>query len=238
MAKPKKKAKKSKKIDSVDGNDKVVSKSVKSSENSQLVWILIVIGLVFAGFIFTYIYFQGSDSRVFEYGGLDWVVEDHSGLTIYHGRVQVPYDEEKYYNVYFRNDPRRSNIDVDNADFKFFKMWSNVVIAFDKEAGECTGQLARAKADLVAFLQGYLDTKKVYQGVTYIENSDRTLYVDCSLSLYNNTVIEIRKGDTPGIVKNNEFPSCYTIYIDDCDNFEPVEKFMVEVVAQVNKENI
>lgn len=222
---------------------KVVKKSqgnllnlVKTKHDKQVAWVLGVIAVIILLFIGSYFYFQSLKN--FEYAGVEWIKEEHGTLDIYHARFPVFYDIDANYNLYFRYDPRKSDIEIDNSNFKFFTLWSNIFIGFDKETGDCKGQLGRVKNDMISFLRGGLNTSKIYEGLTYKENGDDSAFIDCSMSLYNATVIKFEMGEKEGIFRDEEFPSCYTIVVENCDDFEPVERFMIEILSQLNKADI
>jgi len=225
-----------KKIAKLKKEKDVFSNLVKTKQDKQLAWVFGIIAIIILLFVGSYFYFQSL--KTFEYAGVDWIKEEHGDLDIYHAHFPVFYDIDANYNLYFRYNPTRSDIEIDNSNFDFFTLWNNIFVGFDEETGSCKGQLGRVKNDMLSFLKNGLNTSKIYEGLTYKVNGDDGAFIDCSMSLYNSTVIKFEMGEKEGIFRDAEFPSCYTIVVENCEDFEPVERFVIEILAQLNKVNI
>ena len=208
-------------------------KKVRESESRQLMWFLIIVGLVFVAFLIPYYWMEGS--KTFEWGGAEWVIEDDVYLEqLYHGRFPALNGAEFYYNVYLRNDPREDNVYTE-GEFDSFKYGG--YISLTKEVQICRGEIPRASIDLKSFLKAGL-------GVSVVDNAaaDKELaeefnysYVDCSMDL-DRTVIILKMGE-PSVVQDYNNPNCYIITIKDCEDNEPIEKFITKTIYDFNLEH-
>lgn len=119
------------------------------------------------------------------------------------------------YNFYFRNDPRKLSVEF-NATMKFA---NNMV--FNSEADfSCNGYGAVAGANFVQLFT-VLETNVIRDKNATCDTRERYVFVD------------VKPGNETKIVEYS--PSCYNIYIKDCEVLEGTEKFMIEALVQVDK---
>lgn len=208
------------------------SKSVRNYETRQLIWFFVVVALVFASFLVPYFYLQGLKS--FSYGGVDWVLEEYEQFDIYHSEFPALNAENYKYNLFLRNDPRENNVSVDGS-FKEFKIGGFVSIS--PEVDMCRGDVSRVMLDLGSFLELGLGVQKVWAATSSFEVHNETgrAYATCNTKY--RTVIMIEKGE-PEVIQSSENPFCYTIRVRDCEDIEPVEKFMIEVIRAFRDKEI
>ena len=202
-------------------------KSIRNNENRQLIWFFVIVGLVFASVLVPYFWVEGS--KVFEYAGVDWVYEEN--VDYYHGRFPALTTPELIYNIYLRNDPRENSVPTE-GDFDNFKY--GAIISTTPEFDKCRGDSSRVMRDLGDFLKTAVGVKIISSGSTdskvAIETGRR--YAVCN-TVSDRTLVIIDRGDAR-VVKNENYSYCYTIYIDDCDDASPVEKFMIESIEGFN----
>lgn len=227
----KKTRKSGEKADSFEENvvslDEEVSEKVIEKESKTLIWFFVVVVFVFAAFLVPYFLLESSKS--FEFNGVDFVVEEYSDLTIFHGRFVSLTDSLLNYNVFFRVDPRKNDVLVSG---KLDRYWTREIVSFSPEVSKCQGGLSRVMLDLVSFLRLGVGADEVKNGVSDKDFANLTGvdFFDCEDSR-DKTVILIEIGEDRGIVQNESYPSCYIITARDCDDSEVVEKFIMQTIV-------
>ena len=208
-----------------------VGKKTREKENRQLIWFFAIVVAVFVIFLGTYFYMQGL--KTFEFAGVEWAKEKYQDFDLYHSRFPIIYNGELIanYNLFLRNDPRKNNI-YTNVRLGF---QNEVVISHEEEAGDCRGAV-RITGDLSMFLNAFPFVNKISGAVNDEEDAERLglPFADCS-SEANKTVIVVQKssGD-PSIVMGGEKGECYILNIGQCENTRTIERFMIEIVKQLN----
>ena len=71
-------------IEDREEEPEVVTKSVRESEDRQLLWLVIVVGVIFATIFISYFWVQSAKS--FQYDEINWTIHDYNNLKIFHGR--------------------------------------------------------------------------------------------------------------------------------------------------------
>jgi len=229
----KKKTTKKKKV-KISGDEKeelkaegeLPKKSVRESENRQLIWFFVVIGVIFLSFLVPYFYFESL--KTFHYGGVDWNIDDSDKfITFYHSEFPALNGANLNYNVYLRHDPRENDVEA-IGEFNAFKYGG--YFSFSEEVNTCGGQVFRASADMINFV-------KMGVGVGNMDNSALTpeFGEDSGLPFVNcfthpdRTVVVLRMGE-PSVIQSEINPYCYVISIEDCDDFAPIEKFITKTI--------
>lgn len=202
-------------------------KSVRESENRQLIWFVVVVGIVFAVFLISYFGVEGA--RTFEYIGVDWVIEEYDAPTgtIYHGRFEALSNPDLMFNVFLRNDPRENDVATEGTFNKFKR---GGIISISPEADECRGALSGAMIDLGGFLAQGVGVGTIDAGstdsVVAVESGMR--HAVCN-KVNDRTLVVVDVGE-PRVVQDEKYLYCYTIYIDDCADVSPVEKFIIKSI--------
>lgn len=230
----KKKVKKTVKKTENEVATEVVGKSTIGNENRQLFWLFAIIIFVFASILIPYFWAQSSKS--FNFGEINWTVQKYDkpvGL-VYHGRFLSISNSSLYYNIFLRGDPRTNNVST-NGTFNVFRYGG--IISISPKADICRGNAPRAMFDLGAFLRQGIGVAKLEGGSTnktIAEESENRIYATCE-NTFNRTLVVVRMGEDR-VVQDSENPSCYTIYIKNCDDVSSIEKFMVKSITDFRKE--
>ena len=208
-------------------------KSVREEENRQLFWFFVVVGVVFVLVFATYFGVEGA--RAFEYGGVDWRVEEYAEPTgtIYHGRFPALSNPNVTYNLYLRGDPRENAVATEGV-FDSFK--NGGVVSMTPEVDACRGELARVMLDLGTYMK-----QGIGVGVLRIGSTDKFValetdrrYARCN-TVSDRTIVIIDIGKSM-VVQDDNNPYCYTIYANDCNDVSSVEKFMLKSIVDFGKE--
>ncbi|MEA2112352.1 MAG: hypothetical protein U9P50_00050 [Patescibacteria group bacterium] len=223
VKKRKRKLSKSEK-EELDTEGELPKKSVKKNETRQLIWFFVVVAVVFASFLIPYFYLQSLKS--FEYAGVDWMREDYGQFEVYHSEFPALNGENYKYNIFLRNDPRENNVSAD-GNFRDFKIGGFVSIS--PEVDLCRGDVSRVMLDLGSFLELGLGIQKVWAATPSFEVHNQTGRAYATCNTRDRTVIMVEIGE-PAVVQSKTNPFCYTIRVRDCEDIEPVEKFMIEVI--------
>ncbi len=232
MVNKKKKTIKAKKkdIEAVDNlvreDEVMVPKEIEEKETRQLIWFFVIVGLVFAVVLVPY--FWNEANKSFEFGGADWVIEDYENLRIFHGRFISLANPNLNYNVFFRTDPRKNDVEVSGklSDFKY-----GGVISLSPEVDDCRGELSRVMLDLGAFLRQGVGVGPIESGSISeeIANASGRRFANCDI-VGNRTVVIVEIGKKRGVVKSDVNPDCYILTAANCEDSDVVEKFMMRSV--------
>lgn len=203
-------------------------KSIRERENRQLIWFFVIVAIIFGSFLVPYFWIEGA--KVFEYGGVEWVVEEYAEPTgvIYHGRFASFIDRSVMFNVFFRVDPRENDVRTEGV---FDNFWSQGVISLSPEVDACRGQLSRVMLDLGSFLKTGIGLGVLESGSSdrSVANETDRVYASCE-TFPDKTVVIIELGES-AVIKDEGNPNCYTIYAEDCNDVSSVEKFIFKSVV-------
>lgn len=201
-------------------------KSIREKENRQLTWFFIIIGAVFAIVLISY--FGVERAKGFNYGDIEWRIENYPNLKIYHGRFMALSGADISYNIFLRNDPRKNNVATEGtfANFKY-----GGIMSFSSEVNKCRGELPRAIADAGAFLRQGVGVGDIEFGST---NETMALDADKEFARCNTildrTVVVFEIGE-PSVIQDLDNPYCYVISVENCEDILPIEKFIVKSVG-------
>jgi len=211
---------------------RTVSKKIKDKENKLVFWFLAIIVLIFAAFIVPYFFVEGS--KHFDHSKIVWNIEEYDLFDVYHGRFLVLNGENLNYNIYLRNDPRENNVPT-TGDFSDFKIGGYISVS--SEIDTCKGEIARMMFDLGGFLRTGVGVQEITVGTTNTETAARlgTELIDCS-TRNDRTIVILEKGES-SVVQSKENPSCYTITVENCEDIQPIEKFMTKSVEDFRTKN-
>lgn len=225
MATKKKKTQKKK-------EEKIIVPDRNKAVEKQFFWVVGIIIFIILGFIIVPVVYKQFINK-FEYGGVKFDKMTYSNILFYHGEFPIIYKGElvRIYHIYFRTDPRENKIPV-NTNLSLSK---KITVAVERKAELCTqmqlgqsllGQFTRAFPFVQNVTSGYLDEE--------IANLYNTSVTTCEDASDENTVILIRTSDEPSIILG-EKDNCFIFNVGDCKYLETVEKYVMEVVKQVNQ---
>lgn len=197
-----------------------VEEKVKNQEiekqNRILKGILIVMGTIILLIVAWILIAQSV--RTFGYSILDFEVVKEGDLIFYRTGLPVTYQgQPTEYSFYLRNDARKLEKKVDfngNLSLK-----NNLVLNLEQEF-RCDGKGVIAVANLI----------KLYQFVGIKVITDKNATCD-EQGRY--TFIQILEGSETKIEQTG--PSCYDIYISDCEILEGTERMMIETLIKVKE---
>jgi len=202
-------------------DNRMVNKAEQAiAHNKILKNILIIIFIIAAAFA-AFIFISNSLTK-FEYRGLQFEVVkfcDSGPPCLVTYRTSVPVrssnGEIVPYNFYLRNDPRK--LDVNFNGQIIFK--ENMVLNSEEDF-ICNGKGAIAGANLVQLYQ--------ILGTNVMKDENAT----CD-PFGRYTLVTVKPGNETRI--EHLWPTCYNIYIKDCEVLEGTEKFMIETFVEFNK---
>jgi len=157
--------------------------------------------------------------RNFEYEGVKFNVIKEGNIVFYQTSLPVIYNGEKAsYNFYLRNDPRKLDQVIFDGEIILLK---NMVINMTDNFN-CDGDGIIAIANL-AKLYEIVGAKIIRDENARCDAQGRYMFLN------------IQPGDTTRIEQTT--PSCYDLYISNCEILKVTEKFMIETFIEINKEN-
>jgi len=191
-------------------------------QNKQLKTILLVTaGIMLAIIIMFYII---SSIRQFEYRGIKFETVKEGDLIFYRTIFHLYSPEGKNtadYSVYLRKNPRLLKDVPFNGEIN---LKSNLVMEI-KEDFNCEGDEIIALANMNNFLGGPLFKMNLVKNESYGCDSEGR-YMFLKLESGNETRID-------------QFgPACYSLKINNCEILEATEKFMTEIMVDINREQI
>jgi hypothetical protein len=195
--------------------EEVIKEGQKKEENKMMISILICLGFLL---LFVLLYFLAVRSSThFQYDGVKFTVIKQGQLTLYQTSFPVIYKGNKsVYNIYLRNDPRKlgKEVPAPNTPVSI----ANTVVNITQEFN-CNGDQVIAIANLVN-LYGAIGKKIIRDENASCDPLGRYMYL--VIELGNETKVE-KVG-----------PNCYNIDINKCQILEGTERFIVEMLAQIN----
>ncbi|MBU1252407.1 MAG: hypothetical protein KJ905_03650 [Nanoarchaeota archaeon] len=219
----KKKTGRKNKPKSINAEEKI---SVKRSKNDDriLTNILIAAGvIIIAGFLGAYLTGRNQQPTSFEYKGVNFTevifCDAKPCLTTYNTKLPVLLDGERAeYNFYFRNDARKLESQVPFEGEINLKNEMNMEITYGLA---CEGYSSVA-----------MDTfGRVFDVLKVKVNAGEDMTCKpASEKMY----VTIQEGDETVVEQTGD--SCYTINIKGCEILKGTERFLVEVLAEVNKD--
>lgn len=210
----KKKAKKVKK--------KPEKKALKNSQDDKILKNLLITTAIILVGGFLIAYTVGSEES-FEYRGVEFKVVEFCDakpcLTTYNTKLPVIYEgKNTNYNFYLRNDPRKLEGEVPfEGDFE---LMNKMILEVDYGLA-CEGYSSVAMDNLGNLMR---------ISEINVETGDNSV---CGPAL-GSMRVTIQESDQTWVEEWGE--SCYKIHVADCDIIKGVERFMYEVLVEVNKQ--
>lgn len=204
-------------------------KEKEDKYESQLKWILAILGIVIA--IMAAILIVDIGSSKFEYLGVKFEKIKQGNRIEYDARFSLIDDSGKvtaYMPFTFSEDPRKlRDIEINGT----IKLKKNVAFSATKEIimGKCDDSiLAPARLNLFLLSAG-LNINEYTVVINKTEAEERNLtYSDCSNSDEKYSVILFEKGNIDRIIKDG---NCYRLQIANCNFLNVTERFMIGVYA-------
>jgi len=162
------------------------------------------------------------------------VIEEYAAPVgdIYHGDFMALNGANLRYNVYLRSDPRKNDVPTYGSFDKFKNLGA---ISFSPEFNACRGRVVGGVGTLDGFLSLGVGTGFLTKGSTNssVAEENGWLFATCE-TVFDKTLVILEKGEAR-VVQDEENPYCYTIYVDDCNNADPIEKFIAKSIEDFNK---
>lgn len=204
-----------------------VKKPVNPEIERQLRNIFIFIGVLVVIFIIVYLTFQSM--KKFEYAGLEFNKIMYDKLPLYYARATFVQKDNSIinYNLYLRNDPRKSTVIDDNVNIGFL-VNKPIYISLDKGAEMDCG----SAGEIIDFLQfltalGY-KFEIVYNDPVLASSKNQTV-MTCENN--NATMVMYHAADETRIT---QFTNCYALNYKDCETREVTERLMLKILAKLN----
>jgi hypothetical protein len=195
--------------------EKIKQEQIKQ-QNNILKGVLIIIGAIILLIIVWFIISQSV--RTFGYSILDFEVVQEGELIFYRTSLPVVYQgQPTEYNFYLRNDARKLEKKV---DFKGNLNLKNTLVLNLEQDFNCEGKGVIAIANLLKLYE--------FVGIKVITDKNATCDEE---SRY--TFIQILEGSETKIQQTG--PSCYDIYINNCEILEATERMMIETLIKVKE---
>jgi len=213
------------KVGTIEGCSPKIEEKVETNESSQLAWVVFGIIVVLAAVLIPYFWIEGS--KTFEYAEIDWALESYEHFDVYHGRFVSTGSANLTYNIFLRGDPRDNDVETEGV---FDKFKNRAVISLTPEVDRCRGEVSRIMIDLGSFLAQGIGVGSILPGSTdeFVAVETERVHGLCN-TVTDATVVIISIGESR-VVRTDDNPYCYRIYVEDCNDIGPIERFMVKSV--------
>jgi len=199
---------------------KHASKEQLMKQNKLLRNVIIIVGLIFATLIITYLILN--NMKYFDAEGIQWDAVKSGSILFYHTSFKV-YDDRGIhtanYNVYLRKNPRKTFNDI---EFEGNLSLREMMIIESNEDFICDGDGAISVANMAQILNG--------MGIQVAKDPNAT----CDdQGRYMHVLLQ--PGEKTRIEQSG--PTCYNIYVKDCEILEGTERFTLEALKQITKDD-
>ena len=213
--------------DSPNGSEKILNKNQIKKENKILQNFFIWIGIfvVLLGLWLLILYSQAN----FTYQGLKFNKMKQGNLILYHTKIPVFYQGKNYnYNLYLRKNPKKSKVNFDKVSMLpngtlekapsqgKINLREMMVLNISNEF-QCKGDGVVSVANLQQSLK-YLGTKVIHDPNATCDDLGRYLFV------------KVLAGNRTRIEQTS--PTCYNLYVNNCEVLDVTEKFLVESIVE------
>lgn len=201
---------------------KKASKKELDKENKVLRNVLIGMGIFVIVFIITF--FMIKQAGIIEYGGVTFKKIDYNGLPLYHTTFLFPKDGQNIlYNEFLRLNPEKT---IENVPFEGLLITRRDMVLNFEETFNCDGDGIIGVANLQELYN--------FLGINVVNNNQlKNMSYDCDLQ-GRYVYLNFLEGEETKIVQ--VAPTCYNLYINDCEILDVSERFIIEALVKVNKE--
>jgi hypothetical protein len=206
-------------------------KLIKTKQDKEVAWIVGILVLLFILIVGGYAlgqYIKNKNTH-FEYLGVEWDIQEHGDLQIFHSRFPVVYEgkTETYQNVYLRYDPRELDVPVtyEGEENNFMKA-NTAIIAVQPDANNCDYRaIAFHELKEIADMFPWISSS----AVGYNEEDNAITCENASLAM---GVYLVETSEEPRIVVNED-GTCITLQIGQCQELETIETYITQVIGQI-----
>jgi|GEM_PF-7014352 len=186
---------------------------------------IIIAFMVFALAGVFFVTWLGKHVSTFSYDGMRFSLQKIGDITFYTTTLKIVRNDGVFnYTVYLRNDPRKLENIVVNANLT---LKQNVIVAFDPHVDTCpNGGLAGL--ELGQFFDMLGIRKKVATTSQEVAASTGKMLANCSNATNKTNVILFTQGDASITQQGN----CFVVNVSNCQILNSVERFIVVSLGQ------
>jgi len=215
--------------ESKDEKKPVEKPAKKVDQNKEIMWVLIVMGVLLATILI--VYFAIQSTKHFNYEGLSFSREKFDQIEVYHYYHYFNKTNQIYqYNLYLRGDPRDNYVPVEggeiaiySGDLKYITL-NETGLLNCSDSGIAIAGLGKLFSDnKISFYSATMDVSKA-------QNSS-IKYASCEHNP-KNLVVQVEAADQTRVLVNG---TCYKIQVANCEILSATEKFIVQAIADAKK---
>jgi len=212
-----------------DSENPEEKKETKSSQDTQLKWIIGVMVFIALG-IFV-IFWVSNAAKSFDYAGVTFENTKVGSITLY-STVITGFDQNGLpieYRLNLRNDPRELEIPV-QGELKFIK-GTPVYFSLDFDSGinECKDLLPIVDFSRFMYAMGFPLISSVTSDELSIQYQKPM--ADCT-NKPGSTVLILSTGNESGIFRDSTNENCYYLKVSNCEEEKVLERFEVAILAK------
>ena len=199
-------------------------------KDNELKWIIgMMIALVIIFVFFSQVF---KSLNNFEYNGLEFKKEKiGENLNVYHYIRNFEYSGRMYsYNLFLRNDPRKSNVPVEGAPFEFSSLNPVYISVNAKKLIECEQSSISIPLLAQFFTSNFVKVYAATPNIIEAQANDLT-YATCESAADGNVII-VSDGDETKVERTAD--NCYHITAANCEILPATEKFIVQTIIDAS----
>ncbi|MDP1696083.1 MAG: hypothetical protein Q8L29_04165 [archaeon] len=217
--------KKEKNKDKIMKEKKQEEKPKKKDGNREIIWVLVVMGVLILSIVVTYSLIQSM--KTFSSDGLTFTKEKHGNIIFYHYYYSFEKAGQVYTNnVYLRNDPRENEVPITGNGIFFYQGKANYLSINSTNLGECPDASIAVSELTKLFTNNLMEVRPATLDKTEAQEKD-IRYASCATEK-DSVVVEVFEGEETKITSNGY---CYKIEVANCEILKATEKFIVQSIV-------
>lgn len=203
----------------------------KKDKSNEVMWILIVMGVLIASVLVAYFTIQSM--KHFTYEGLDFSKVKYGKLDFYHYYHYFNENGQTYqYNLYLRGDPRDNEVPVEGGEIAIYGGKRKYISVNYTGLSECPDLTIAVDSFVKLFTDNLVEIKAAIPDAKEAQNKN-IAYVNCETNT-DDMIFQLEKGEETRVLADEN--SCYRIQAASCEDLIPaVEKFVVRAISDAKK---
>ena len=203
----------------------------KKDKGSEVMWVLIVMGVLIASVLVAYFIIQSM--KHFTYEGLDFSKVKYGKLDFYHYYYSFNSGGQIYVNnVYLRIDPRDNKVPVEGGEIVIYGGKRKYVSVNYTGLSECPDLIIAVDEFVKLFTNNLIEVKAASPDKSEAQSKNIS-YVNCETN-EDDMIFQIEKGDKTRVLVGDN--NCYKIQVARCEDvLNAVEKFVVTAISDAKK---
>lgn len=204
----------------------------KRNKSSEIMWVLIVMGVLIVSILVVYFVIQSM--KHFTCEGLDFSKIKYGKLDLYYYYHYFNKDGQTYmYNLYLRGDPRDNKVPVEGGEIAIYGGKRKYISVNYTGLSECPDLNIAVDEFVKLFTDNLIVVKAATPDMNEAQSKNMS-YVNCETNT-DDMIFQLEKGDKTRVFAENR-GRCYKIQVAKCEDLlNAVEKFVVRAISDAKK---